>query len=97
MQLQFDDGEVMTWNKVTSTINNLILGKIYLEHSGTMRVQSNLHKKEMHFKFKDSGSVFGASKRIVSGSMYDQGKEILGYRYECLARHAGCRILYLLD
>ena len=70
----------MTWNKVTSTINNLILGKIYLEHSGTMRVQSNLHKKEMHFKFKDSGSVFGGSKRIISGAMYETGKEIAGHR-----------------
>lgn len=84
LQLRFDDGEVMTWNKVTSTINNLILGKIYLEHSGTMRVQSNLHKKEMHVKFKDSGSMFGGSKRQVAGSMYEQNKEITGYRCACL-------------
>lgn len=96
VQLRFDDGEVMTWNKVTSTINNLILGKIYLEHSGTMRVQSTLHKKEMQFKFKDSGSVFGGSKRIVSGSMYEQGKEIPGYRYDCLV-HSGCSVVCLLD
>eukprot|EP00892_Ulva_mutabilis_P011780 jgi/Ulvmu1/8975/UM005_0066.1 len=80
IQLRFDDGEVMTWNKVTSTINNLILGKIYLEHSGTMRVQSNVHNKEVHVKFKDSGSMFGGSKRLVSGSMYEQNKEVPGYR-----------------
>lgn len=83
MQLSFDDGEIVTWNKVTSTINNLIIGKIYLEHSGTMRTQSNLHKKEMSFKFKDSGSMFGGSKHLVSGAMYEGKKEIPGYRCAC--------------
>jgi oxysterol-binding protein 1 len=88
LQVKFHDGEVITWNKVTTTINNLILGKIYVEHSGTMRVQSDCTSKEMRIKFKDSGSVFGTSKRQVSGAIYDNSAEVPGFRcsYQSLDR-----------
>ena len=33
------DGEVYSWNKVTTSINNLILGKIYIDHGGIMKVK----------------------------------------------------------
>ena len=43
--------------QVTSAINNLIMGKIYIEHTGIMRInnmQSNLVAK---IKFKESGRL----------------------------------------
>lgn len=80
VQVRFHDGEVLTWNKVTTTINNLILGKIYVDHAGTMCLCSNLHSNEMRVKFKDTGSMFGASKRTVSGSSFEGGKEQPGFR-----------------
>jgi hypothetical protein len=75
VQVKYHDGEVVSWNKVTTTINNLIIGKIYIDHAGTMRVCSNLHSNEMRVKFKDTGSMFGASKRSVSGSLFEGGHE----------------------
>jgi hypothetical protein len=81
VQVKFADGEVLTWNKVTTTINNLILGKIYVDHAGTMRVSSNCHSMEMRVKFKDTGSVFGTSKRTVSGSLFEGNNERPGFRY----------------
>jgi hypothetical protein len=38
MRLSFADGDVYQWNKVTTSINNLILGKIYIDHGGIMKV-----------------------------------------------------------
>lgn len=94
MQVRFHDGEVLSWNKVTTTINNLILGKIYVDHAGTMRVCSNLHSNEMRVKFKDTGSMFGASKRTVSGASFEAGMERPGFRCGSQAPvHGSCGIL----
>eukprot|EP00959_Pyramimonas_sp_CCMP1952_P438661 9183533-Pyramimonas_sp.AAC.1 len=40
-QVSFHDGEVITWEKVTTTINNLIIGKLYVDHHGTMKLSSS--------------------------------------------------------
>ena len=34
------DGEEYQWNKVTSTVYNLIIGKLYVDHGGIMRVRN---------------------------------------------------------
>jgi hypothetical protein len=39
LRLTFADGDVYQWNKVTTSINNLILGKIYIDHGGIMKVR----------------------------------------------------------
>ncbi|KAJ0960226.1 hypothetical protein J5N97_001938 [Dioscorea zingiberensis] len=39
LTLAFDDGEIFQWNKVTTTIYNLILGKVYCDHHGTMNIR----------------------------------------------------------
>ena len=80
VQVCFHDGEVLSWNKVPTTINNLILGKIYVDFAGTMKVCSNLHSNEMRVKFKDTGSMFGASKRTLSGTSFEGGMERPGFR-----------------
>lgn len=51
LQATFHDGEVVTWNKVTTTINNLILGKLYIEHGGVMRVQSDCTSTEVRCNY----------------------------------------------
>jgi Oxysterol-binding protein len=73
LQAKFHDGELVSWNKVTSTINNLILGKINIEHGGTMKVTSSVERDEMRIKFKDGG-MFG-SKRTVTGSIMRGGTD----------------------
>jgi hypothetical protein len=41
LQVTFHDGEVIQWEKVTTTINNLIIGKLYIDHHGHMKLTSN--------------------------------------------------------
>ena len=74
----------MTWNKVTTTINNLILGKIYVEHCGTMRVQSADLPTEVRVKFKDGG-VFSGSKRAVTGRLHEGGRDLHSHKCALLA------------
>ncbi|KAI4389779.1 hypothetical protein MLD38_001965 [Melastoma candidum] len=52
LTLEFDDGEVFQWSKVTTSIYNLILGKLYCDHYGTMRIQGN-HDFSCRLKFKE--------------------------------------------
>ncbi|CAL8470152.1 g9694 [Coccomyxa elongata] len=55
LTLSFNDGDVYTWNKVVSSINNLIIGKIYVDHGGTMRIHSSHSNLVCKLKFKEQG------------------------------------------
>jgi hypothetical protein len=65
IEARFSDGEVVRWSKVTTTINNLIIGKLYVDHYGTMKLQSSeglLAKakfKEQSFMEKNPHQVRG--------------------------------------
>lgn len=39
--IKFHDGEVFTYNKVTTSIHNIIIGKTYVDHHGTMTINSS--------------------------------------------------------
>ncbi|KAK6132373.1 hypothetical protein DH2020_033894 [Rehmannia glutinosa] len=52
LTVEFDDGEVYQWSKVTTSIYNLILGKLYCDHYGTMRIQGN-GEYSCKLKFKE--------------------------------------------
>ncbi|XP_077236043.1 oxysterol-binding protein-related protein 2A-like isoform X2 [Tasmannia lanceolata] len=52
LTLEFDDGEIFQWSKVTTTIYNLILGKVYCDHHGTMNIQGN-RQYSCKLKFKE--------------------------------------------
>ncbi|WVZ89823.1 hypothetical protein U9M48_036181, partial [Paspalum notatum var. saurae] len=41
LTLEFDDGETFQWSKVTTSIYNIIIGKIYCDHYGTMRINGS--------------------------------------------------------
>jgi hypothetical protein len=56
LTLQFDDGEVFQWTKVTTSIYNLILGKLYVDHYGTMRIQGN-RELSCRLKFKEQSII----------------------------------------
>ncbi|KAL9273969.1 Oxysterol-binding protein-related protein [Drosera capensis] len=56
LTLEFDDGEVFQWSKVTTSIYNLILGKLYCEHYGTMRIQGN-RGFSCKLKFKEQSII----------------------------------------
>ncbi|KAL4420270.1 hypothetical protein ABPG77_005610 [Micractinium sp. CCAP 211/92] len=72
MQLSFDDGDVYQWNKVTTSINNLILGKIYIDHGGIMKVRCVNTGMAAKLRFKEAGLIFDKDPRQVRGFL-EQG------------------------
>ncbi|KMT20008.1 hypothetical protein BVRB_1g000290 [Beta vulgaris subsp. vulgaris] len=70
LTLEFDDGEVFQWSKVTTSIYNLILGKLYCEHYGTMRIQGN-QEYSCKLKFKEQ-SIIDRTPRQVQGIVQDR-------------------------
>ncbi|KAL8482066.1 hypothetical protein ACS0TY_028275 [Phlomoides rotata] len=56
LTVEFDDGEVFQWSKVTTSIYNLILGKLYCDHYGTMRIQGN-ENYSCKLKFKEQSII----------------------------------------
>jgi hypothetical protein len=70
LALEFDDGEVFQWSKVTTSIYNLILGKIYCDHYGTMRIQGD-HEYSCRLKFKEQ-SIIDRNPHQVQGFVQDR-------------------------
>ncbi|XP_071710667.1 oxysterol-binding protein-related protein 1C-like isoform X2 [Rutidosis leptorrhynchoides] len=70
LTLKFDDGEVFQWSKVTTSIYNLILGKLYVDHYGTMRIQGN-QNYSCKLKFKEQ-SIIDRNPHQVQGVVQDK-------------------------
>ncbi|XP_077245087.1 oxysterol-binding protein-related protein 2A-like isoform X2 [Tasmannia lanceolata] len=69
LTLEFDDGEIFQWSKVTTTIYNLILGKVYCDHHGTMHIQGN-RQHSCKLKFKEQ-SILDRNPHQVQGFVED--------------------------
>ncbi|GAU45409.1 hypothetical protein TSUD_134260 [Trifolium subterraneum] len=75
LTLEFDDGEVFQWSKVTTSIYNLILGKLYCDHYGTMRIEGN-QEYSCKLKFKEQ-SIIDRNPHQVHGIVQDRnGKTV---------------------
>ncbi|KAJ6938109.1 oxysterol-binding protein-related protein 1C-like [Populus alba x Populus x berolinensis] len=75
LTLEFDDGEVFQWSKVTTSIYNLILGKLYCDHYGTMRLEGNCGYS-CKLKFKEQ-SIIDRNPHQVQGVVQDgHGKTV---------------------
>ncbi|KAJ4700610.1 Oxysterol-binding protein [Melia azedarach] len=75
LTLEFDDGEVFQWSKVTTSIYNLILGKLYCDHYGTMRIEGN-NEYSCKLKFKEQ-SIIDRNPHQVQGIVQDKnGKTV---------------------
>ncbi|XP_074279510.1 oxysterol-binding protein-related protein 1C-like isoform X2 [Silene latifolia] len=75
LTLEFDDGEIFKWSKVTTSIYNLILGKLYCEHYGTMNIKGN-REYSCKLKFKEQ-SIIDRTPRQVQGTVKDKsGKSV---------------------
>ncbi|ONI30259.1 hypothetical protein PRUPE_1G240400 [Prunus persica] len=69
LSLQFEDGETFQWSKVTTSIYNIILGKIYCDHYGTMRI-SGSGNYSCKLKFKEQ-SIIDRNPHQVHGFVQD--------------------------
>ncbi|CAA0373763.1 unnamed protein product [Arabidopsis thaliana] len=75
LTLQFDDGEIVQWSKVTTSIYNLILGKLYCDHYGTMLIEGN-GEYSCKLKFKKQ-SMMDRNPHQVQGIVEDKnGKTV---------------------
>ncbi|KAM3262629.1 hypothetical protein ACQJBY_053020 [Aegilops geniculata] len=71
LTLEFDDGEIYKWSKITTTINNLIIGRLYCHHHGTMKITGNRqHSCKLTFKQQ---SFLERNPRQVQGVVEDIG------------------------
>ncbi|KAK3026065.1 hypothetical protein RJ639_042557, partial [Escallonia herrerae] len=69
LALQFEDGETFEWSKVTTSIYNIILGKIYCDHYGTMRINgSGIYSCKLKFKEQ---SIIDRNPHQVHGFVQD--------------------------
>lgn len=69
LTLEFDDGEIFQWSKVTTTIYNLIIGKLYCDHHGLMNILGN-RQYSCKLKFKEQ-SILDRNPRQVHGFVED--------------------------
>ena len=70
LKLTFADGDAYAWSKVATSINNLILGKIYVDHGGVMRVRCLAPAARglaARLRFKEAGGLFDRDPRQVRG------------------------------
>ncbi|GAB4834216.1 Oxysterol-binding protein- protein 2A [Ancistrocladus abbreviatus] len=69
LTLEFDDGEIFQWSKVTTSIKNLILGKVYCDHHGIMHIRGN-RQYSCKLKFKGQ-SLLDRKPHQVHGFVED--------------------------
>ncbi|XP_075479608.1 oxysterol-binding protein-related protein 1D-like [Primulina tabacum] len=69
LTLQFEDGETFQWSKVTTSIYNIIIGKIYCDHYGTMRIKGS-GNYSCKLKFKEQ-SIIDRNPHQVHGFVQD--------------------------
>ncbi|XP_051122199.1 oxysterol-binding protein-related protein 1D [Andrographis paniculata] len=69
LTLQFEDGETFEWSKVTTSIYNIIIGKIYCDHYGTMRIKGS-GNYSCKLKFKEQ-SIIDRNPHQVHGFVQD--------------------------
>ncbi|CAK9173191.1 unnamed protein product [Ilex paraguariensis] len=75
LTVEFDDGEIFQWSKVTTTIYNLILGKVYCGHHGLMHIRGN-RQYSCKVKFKEQ-SIMERNPHQVHGFVEDVvGKKV---------------------
>ncbi|KAL3368548.1 hypothetical protein AABB24_009418 [Solanum stoloniferum] len=69
LTLQFEDGETFQWSKVTTSIYNIIIGKIYCDHYGAMRIKGS-GKYSCKLKFKEQ-SIIDRNPHQIHGFVQD--------------------------
>ncbi|KAL4218205.1 Oxysterol-binding protein-related protein 1 [Mactra antiquata] len=67
-------GEVYTWQNVNCCVHNVIVGKIWIEHTGVMEVYNHKTKHKAVLNFKQGG-WFGKDLHKVEGFVYDGNKQ----------------------
>ncbi|KAK2190624.1 hypothetical protein NP493_74g05044 [Ridgeia piscesae] len=62
--------EVYTWQNVNCCVHNIIVGKLWIEHYGSMEIINHKTKHKSIVNFKPCG-WFGKDLHIIDGGVYD--------------------------
>jgi len=76
LTLDFEDGDSYLWNKVTTSINNLIIGKIYVDHGGLMKIRRRGSTTVAKVRFKETKLLFDRDPRRVEGHVEVDGERL---------------------
>ncbi|XP_020601672.1 oxysterol-binding protein 1-like isoform X1 [Orbicella faveolata] len=69
-------GNHYTWKKVTTTVHNIIVGKLWIDQSGEMDIENHTTKDVCHLKY-DAYNYFGRdTPRKVTGVVTDSSKVV---------------------
>lgn len=68
--------EVYTWQNVNCCVHNIIVGKLWVEHYGTVEILNHKTKHKAVLNFKPSG-WFGKDLHKIEGCIYDKNKKKL--------------------
>ena len=80
IRIKFTDGEEFSFNKVVTSINNVIIGKLTVDHHGVMKIQSSENAWFAKIRFKDTG-VLERKPHQVKGHIEDaEGKKVAALR-----------------
>lgn len=75
LTLQFEDGETFQWSKVTTSIYNIILGKIYCDHYGTMRIKGS-GNYSCKLKFKEQSIIDRNPHQVIPLGVSEHNNKI---------------------
>ena len=75
LRLDFEDGDSYSWHKVTTRINNLIIGKIYVDHGGVMKIRRHGDAPSTVAKvfFHETKMLFDRDPRRIEGHVEIDG------------------------
>ncbi|KAM3874540.1 oxysterol-binding protein 2 isoform 2-T2 [Diretmus argenteus] len=73
IHLQFhSSGNHYVWSKVTSTVHNIIVGKLWIDQSGEIEIVNNTTKDTCHLKFSPYSYFSRDAPRKVTGVVEDR-------------------------
>ncbi|XP_011256110.1 oxysterol-binding protein 1 isoform X2 [Camponotus floridanus] len=75
--LEFDIGQQhYTWRKVTTTVHNIIVGKLWVDQSGDMDIVNHKEGIKCHLKYIPYSYFSRDSQRKVKGVVMNSNKEV---------------------
>ena len=63
IRIDFYDGEEFRWNPLVTIVQHIILGTHYLDHNGTLHIQSSAARHASRIRFKEPFIAF-TSKQV---------------------------------
>ncbi|XP_065220938.1 oxysterol-binding protein-related protein 1 [Planococcus citri] len=88
--------EAYTWSNVTCSVHNVVVGKIWIEQSGTMEITNHKTGHRAVLNFKSSG-WFSKDMNRVEGFVFDRSKKKMKFLYGRWSDHMKATDMYSFE